>query len=413
MYQRHILGALRDALSDSPVVLVNGARQTGKSTLVKAFSEGERPAAYVTLDDATVLSAASGDPAGFLAGFRDPVVIDEIQRVPDLFRAIKVEVDRARTPGRFLLTGSANVFLLPRVGESLAGRMEILTLWPLSQGEMEGRQERFVDALFSETPSVALTVKGAGDRRDVIQRVLRGGYPEAVSRAAGARRDAWFGAYLNTILQRDVRDLAHIEGLTELPRLLSLMAARTASLLNMSELSRSSGMAQTTLKRYLALLETTFLVHRLPAWSRNLGKRLVRAPKVFINDAGLAAYLIGVDETRLTRNATLLGALLENFVVMELRKQVGWSRTRVTLFHFRTQTGQEVDVVLETPDGRLAGVEVKAGATVDAGDFKGLRVLSDAAGESFACGVVLYTGTNTVAFGDRLYAVPIAALWHA
>ena len=181
----------------------------------------------------------------------------------------------------------------------------------------------------------------------------------------------------------------------------------------MAELSRSSGLAQTTLKRYLALLETIFLVQRLPAWSRNLGKRLVRAPKLFLSDTGLAAYLVGVDEAGLTRNTTVLGALLENFAVMELRKQLGWSRTRVALFHFRTQTGQEVDVVLETPDGRLAGVEVKAAAAVDAGDFKGLRVLSDAAGDAFACGVVLYTGTNTVAFGDRLYAVPIAALWHA
>lgn len=409
MYRRNITGILLEALSDSPVVLVNGARQVGKSTLVRSLGESAHPARYLTLDDATVLSAANADPAGFLAGLPGAVVLDEIQRAPGLFLAIKAQVDQKRQAGRFLLTGSANVLLLPALSESLAGRMEIVTLWPLSQGELDNAQERFVDTLFAETPS--FSCDGGEDRDNLIARLLRGGYPEVVARPTADRRNAWFGSYVTAILQRDVRDLAHIEGLTDLPRLLSLLAARLGSLLNLAEISRSIAMPQTTLKRYMTLLQATFLVQPLPAWSGNLGKRLVKAPKLFLNDTGLAAYLAGMDEGRLERDAGWTGALLENFVVMELRKQAGWSKTPVGLFHFRTQTGQEVDVVLESRDGRVAGVEVKAASSAGVADFKGLRALEEAVGERFACGVVLYAGRNIVPFGGNLYAVPVSALW--
>lgn len=409
MYRRNITGILLEALSDSPVVLVNGARQVGKSTLVRSLGESDHPARYLTLDDATVLSAANADPAGFLAGLPGAVVLDEIQRAPGLFLAIKAQVDQKRQAGRFLLTGSANVLLLPALSESLAGRMEIVTLWPLSQGELGNAQERFVDTLFAETPS--FSCDGGEDHDSLIARLLRGGYPEVVARPTADRRNAWFGSYVTAILQRDVRDLAHIEGLTDLPRLLSLLAARLGSLLNLAEISRSIAMPQTTLKRYMTLLQATFLVQPLPAWSGNLGKRLVKAPKLFLNDTGLAAYLAGMDEGRLERDAGWTGALLENFVVMELRKQAGWSKTPVGLFHFRTQTGQEVDVVLESRDGRVAGVEVKAASSVGVADFKGLRALAEAVGERFACGVVLYAGRNIVPFGGNLYAVPVSALW--
>src|SRR5574340_996593 len=289
MYRRNITGILLEALSDSPVVLVNGARQVGKSTLVRSLGESDHPARYLTLDDATVFSAANADPAGFLAGLPGAVVLDEIQRAPGLFLAIKAQVDQKRQAGRFLLTGSANVLLLPALSESLAGRMEIVTLWPLSQGELDNAQERFVDTLFAETPS--FSCDGGEDRDNLIAKVLRGGYPEVVARPAADRRNAWFGSYVTAILQRDVRDLAHIEGLTDLPRLLSLLAARLGSLLNLAEISRSIAMPQTTLKRYMTLLQATFLVQPLPAWSGNLGKRLVKAPKLFLNDTGLAAYL--------------------------------------------------------------------------------------------------------------------------
>ncbi len=409
MYRRNITDPLSEALVDSPVVLLNGARQTGKSTLVRSGMIGEFSGRYLTLDDAGILSAAATDPAGFLAGLGRPVVLDEVQRAPDLFLAIKAEVDRERRPGSYLLTGSANVMLLPRLSESLAGRMEVHTLWPLSQGELEGVREGFVDVAFSgqapqQTGEDETTVQ-------LLERVLRGGFPEVVGRDSPTRRRAWFDSYVTTILQRDVRDLANIERLTQMPRLLSLLAARVASLLNYSELSRSVAMPQSTLKRYLTLLQTTFLVDTLPAWSGNLSKRLVRSPKLILCDSGLAAHLQGVDAQRLSADPVLLGPLLENFVAMELKKQITWSQTRPRLFHFRTQSGQEVDLVLEDTAGRLIAIEVKGAATVGARDFRGLRALAEATGERFRRGILLYTGREVIPYGKRLFALPIGSLW--
>jgi predicted AAA+ superfamily ATPase len=409
MYRRNITPLLNEALLDTPVVLLNGARQVGKSTLVRSGVVDDLGARYLTLDDAGVLAAAEADPAGFLSGFEGPVILDEVQRSPGLFPAIKAEVDRGRRPGRFLLTGSANVLLLPKLSESLAGRMEILTLRPLSQGEIEDVEEGFIDAAFSEAP-VPLREEPEG-AVDLIERILRGGYPEVLGRGAEARRRAWFGSYITTILQRDVRDLSNIEGLTELPRLLSLLAARVASLVNYAELSRSASMPQSTLKRYISLLQATFLVQLLPAWSGNLGKRLVRSPKLLVCDTGLISSLQGLNAGRLDANPTLAGPLLENFVAMELMKQSTWSRTQPRLFHFRTQTGQEVDIVLEDAAGYVVGIEVKAAATVGARDFKGLRALAEATGERFRRGIVLYTGRSSVPFGNDLYALPVSSLW--
>lgn len=400
---------LREALQDTPVVLLNGARQVGKSTLVRSGVFGGNEARYLTLDDAGVLAAAEGDPAGFVSGLGRRIILDEVQRAPGLFPAIKAEVDRDRQPGRFLMTGSANLLSLPRLSESLAGRMEILTLWPLSQGEIEDTEEGFIDALFEgEFP---LPEEAAEDTSALHERILAGGYPEALGRGTERRRQAWFDSYITTILQRDVRDLANIEGLTELPRLLSLLATRTASLLNYAELSRSASMPQSTLKRYFSLLETTFLVQLLPAWSGNLGKRLVKAPKVLFGDAGLASSLQGLNTERLSANPQLGGPLLENFVAMELYKQSSWSRTQPRLFHFRTQTGQEVDIVLEDAAGRIVGIEVKSAATVGARDFRGLQTLAEATGDNFRCGVVLYTGRTAVPFAKNLYALPVSSLW--
>ncbi len=409
MYRRNISRVLEDALSDSPVVLLNGARQSGKSTLVRGGMLSGFSGRYITLDDAGVLAAASSDAAGFLAGLGRPVVLDEVQRAPELFMAIKAAVDFDREPGSYLLTGSANALMLPRVSESLAGRMEIKELWPLSQGEIGGVKEGFVDALFSESPSIPQA--GVESRREIFDRVLRGGFPEVVGRGREERRRAWFDSYITTILQRDVRDLANIERLTELPRLLSLLASRASSLLNYAEVSRGLGMPQSTLKRYMALLETTFLVQTLPPWSGNLGKRLVRTPKLLISDTGLAAHLQGVDSARMEGEPNLAGPLLENFAAMEVRKQTAWSRTRPSLFHFRTQAGAEVDLLLEDRAGNLAGVEVKSSSTVGEKDFRGLQTLADATGERFRRGVVLYTGKETVPFGERMHAVPASSLW--
>jgi len=410
MLQRNLTSSLLEALSDSPVVLLNGARQTGKSTLTRTLASGEHPARYLTLDDATVLAAARSAPEDFLSALDGPAVIDEVQRAPDLFLVLKAAVDRARRPGRFLLTGSADVLMLPAVSESLAGRVEILTLWPLSQGEIEGLREGFVDALFAEGDLPATGVEPV-QREEVLARAVAGGYPEVLGRELPRRRRAWFGSYITTILQRDVRDIASIAGLAELPHLLALIATRTAALVNFAELSRASGIPQSTLKRYMSLLEATFLVQTLPAWSGNLGKRLTRSPKLLLCDTGLMAYLLGIGDASAAADSPLLGSLLENFVAMEIRKQIGWSETQPRMYHFRTETNQEVDVVLEDAAGRLVGVEVKASGSVSRHDFRHLAALEEMAGERFRRGVVLYTGAEAVAFGPRLYALPVSALW--
>ena len=419
MYRRLITQPLTDALADSPVVLVNGARQTGKTTLVQSLA-AERPATYLTLDDIGVLSAARSDPQGFLTGLSGPVVLDEVQHAPGLFPVLKAAVDKQRVPGRFLLTGSANVLLLPKLSESLAGRMEVLTLWPLAQAELVpaelgGAAGNLVDALFSDALFAERLPAGqdlpATEPTDLVRRLLGGGYPEPLARSSPERRRAWFNSYLTTILQRDVRDIANIEGLTDLPRLLALLASRTSSLLNQADVSRASGVPYTTLLRYLALLEATFLVQMLPPWSSNLGQRLVKAPKVTLCDTGLAASLLGLDGERLAGDGTMRGQLLETFVTMEMRKQAGWSRTQPGLFHWRTAAQQEVDLLLEDASGRLVGIEVKASGTATASDFKGLKALAEATGRRFLRGVVLYSGSQTVPFGERLHALPLSALW--
>jgi predicted AAA+ superfamily ATPase len=396
-------------MTDTPVVLLNGARQTGKTTLAQELATA--PAArYFTLDDSTTLALAAGDPSGFIRNLSGPVVIDEIQRAPDLFPAIKLAVDRDRRPGRFLLTGSANVMTLPRLSESLAGRMEIIPLFPFSAGEMAGRREGFVKRLFDRTLAEATHVSAPDD---LMLRLVRGGYPEAVLRTAEDRRAAWFASYISTILQRDVRDLARVDGLHALPNLLRLLAARSSGLLNLADLSRDAGLPHTTLTRYLTLLETVFLVHRLPAWSPNLGQRLVKSAKLHLVDTGLACHLLDTNADRLQGDRSLLGRILESFVVGELRKQLSWADTRATLHHFRTAAGSEVDVVLEKADGSVAGLEIKAGATVGANDFAALRGLRDQLGTRFIAGIVLHTGNQVVPFGDRLWLVPLALLWEA
>jgi len=406
---RHITKRIMEALSDTPVVLLHGARQTGKSTLVQALVDESYPARYITFDNATALAAAKRDPDGFLSDLGSPAILDEVQRAPEIFLAIKSTIDRDRTPGRYLLTGSANVLLLPQLSESLVGRMEILTLWPFSQGELEKREEGFIDALLAEERVDFAAV--ALNRSEVVRRALRGGYPESVNRPSIRRQMAWFESYVNGIVQRQLRDLANIEYLTEIPRLLRLLAARVGGLMNFTELSSSLGLPQTTVKRYLSLLEMMYLIHPVRAWSASLGKRLIRRPKIILNDTGLISYLTGLDDRQIQRDPTRFGPMLENFVVMELRKQIGWSTTRPELLHFRTRSGHEVDIVLEDSAGRLVGIEVKATSTVRNADVKGLRTFRDLVGARFHRGVVLYTGTECLPLGDDLCAIPIGALW--
>ncbi len=397
------------ALQDTPVVFLQGPRQAGKTTLTEQLRAQGYEAGYVTLDDAVTLKAALDDPDGFVAGLPPQVVLDEVQRAPELFRTIKASVDRRRKPGRFLLTGSAQALVLPKASESLAGRMEVLTLWPFSQGEIEGREEGFIDACFA--PEFQARKLKAEGWPALAARIARGGFPEVVARVSDARRRAWFEAYVKTLLERDVRELANVAGLRDLPVLLRLAAARAMGLLNFADLARDAVMPTTTLARYWAMFEATFLLQSLRPWSANLGKRLVKAPKVAFGDSGLLCHLLGLDAARLQGNDLMAGAALESFVAGELTRQCGWSETRPALFHFRTHGQQEVDFVLEDARGRLVGIEVKKTASPGGSDFKGLRHLQEATGKRFVRGVLLYTGTESVAFGRELYALPVSALW--
>lgn len=411
MHPRHIAPLLADALSDTPVVLINGARQSGKSTLVQSLANPAKGARqYLTLDDAVVLNAVKSDPAGFINGLQGAVTLDEVQRAPELFLAIKAAVDRQRTPGRFLLTGSADVMLLPGIADSLAGRMEVLSLWPLSSAELaDSAALNRADALFQGDWS-GLTVPPC-ERDELIARLLAGGFPDAVGRASQRRREAWFDAYIQAVLQRDVRDLANIEQLTAIPNLLQLLATRSAALLNFAELSRTATIAQSTLKRYFSLLEMLFLVVRLPSWERNPGKRLVKAPKVFLPDSGLLNHLMAATPESLTAKPGLPGGMVETFVLSELLKHVSFSGLRLTLWHYRTQSNIEVDFILENRLGQITGIEVKASATVDGKDFKGLRHLQETEPGIFQRGIVLYAGREIVPFGERLWAVPLSVWW--
>ncbi len=408
MYTRHITSLLLEALTDTPVVLINGARQTGKSTLAQVPEIHNYR--YLTLDNPVVLAAAKNDPSGFISALDGPVVLDEVQRAPELFLSIKAAVDRDRRPGRFLLTGSAHVLLLPTIADSLAGRMEILSLWPLSTAELAA-MPRFnrADWLFNgDLNALAIPVC---TREQLVDILLAGGFPEAVSRSLEKRRSAWFDSYLHAILQRDVRELANLEQLSEVPNLLQLLAARSANLLNFAELSRSSGLPQTTLKRYFSLLETLFLVYRLAAWHRNASKRLVKASKVFVLDSGLLAHLSNLSKSHLMAETGLPGELVETFVLNELLKHLAFAKQKMTLWHYRTQTNFEVDFVLENRLGKLTGIEVKASSTVTSHDFRGLRHLQENEPEAFQRGIVLYSGQEIVPFSRHLFAVPLSMWW--
>lgn len=407
LHPRFAVSALADALADTPVVLIHGPRQCGKTTLALGIAES-RGYAYFSFDDAVALGAAIADPVGFVADLPDHAILDEVQRVPALFTAIKAAVDRGRRPGRFLLTGSVNVLLVPKLSDSPAGRMDILRLHPLAQCELAGSPPGFLDALF-EGRFKAHNYGRLG--RELAARIAAGGYPAALARATPRRRAAWYRDYIETLVQRDVRDLARIASLDALPRLLALAAGQTARLLNVSELAAPFQLSRPTIKDYVTLLERVFLLEQLAPWHSNRLSRLIKTPKLHLGDTGAACALLGLDAESLWQDRGTLGQLLETFVFQELRRQASWRDDDIRFHHFRDKDGAEVDLVLERGGRELAGVEVKAAATVTASDFRGLRKLRDAAGKRFAAGVVLYDGEASVGFGEGLFAVPIRALW--
>ncbi len=406
-YPRYLVPRLREALADTPVVLIHGPRQSGKTTLARLVG-ARRKYQYISFDESAARHSATGDPVGFVAGLPERTILDEIQRVPELFLAIKDAVDRRRVPGRFMLTGSANVLLVPRIADSLAGRMGILRLHPLSQCELVGRSPRFLDALFGGGFKTRVTERLGVS---LAERIVAGGYPAALARRSPARRAAWYRDYVETQIQRDVHDLTRIRSLDALPRLLRLAATHTARLINIADLAGPFQLTRQTIHDYVTLLERVFLVERLPAWHTNEASRLVKTPKLHVGDTGLACALLGIDAARLHGNREVLGPLLETFVLQELRRQASWREAPISFFHFRDRDGVEVDLVLEQGAGAVAGIEVKAGATVTASDFRGLRKLQQAAGARFTHGVVLYDGEASARFGEGLWAVPIRALW--
>ncbi len=406
-YPRLVELRLIEALDDTPVVLIHGPRQCGKTTLAQSVGK-DRGYTYFSFDDDVLLSAAKADPVGFVGDLPERTILDEVQRAPEIFTSIKSVVDRHRTPGRFLLTGSANVLLLPKLADSLAGRMEILRLHPLAQCELASYSSTFIDTLFD---GAFLTRSYSRLSDELTERVLAGGYPAALARSTARRRTSWYRDYIETLVQRDVRDLSRIRQLDALPRLLTFAAGQSAQLLNISSLASPFQVSRPTIKDYLTLLEQIFLLESLPPWHSNQLKRLVKTPKLHLGDTGLVASLLGLTFESLKKDRTALGPLVETFVFQEIRRQASGHVDAFRFHHFRDKNGAEVDIVIERGANEVAGVEVKAGATVRSTDFRGLRKLREAAGNRFVAGVVLYDGESCVSFGENLYAVPIRLLW--
>ena len=405
MYPRFIENRVNEALTDTRVVLVSGPRQSGKTTLARQIASTNIP--FLNLDDKTTLDAASADPVGFIRGL-DRAVIDEIQRVPDLLLAIKTAVDTDPRPGRFLLTGSANLMTVPRVADSLAGRMKVVRLLPLAQAELQGKPSAFLETVFEgQVPKIGDAVAGA----DLIGRVLAGGYPEALTRSKWNRRQEWYLDYVEAIVQRDVRDTAQFEKIPLMPRLLRVLAEHSGQLVNYSGLGAPLGMNQPTSRRYTGVFESLFLVCYLQPWFSNALKRLTKTPKLHFLDAGLLAALRDITPDRVRKDKTLFGPVLETFVLAELLKLASWSQERYEFSHLRDKERKKVDIVIENRRGRVVGIEVKASATVTARDFAGLHRLSEACGDRLVLGLVLHDHEHTVPFGERLFAAPISVLW--
>lgn len=412
MFARHLLAKLRESLLDTRVVAVVGPRQAGKSTLVQQLVADLPAAEYASLDDPVVRALAQDDPTGFLEGRPGMLAIDEIQRVPELMVSIKANVDRDQRPGRFLITGSSQLSANRAVSETLAGRIERHTLWPLSQGEIERGQGDFLTRLLAG--DLPRSTKSALTKRDYLERAVAGGFPEALVRG-GARRRAWFTAFVETVIEREAPGVSASPRTADLPRLLRLVAARHAGLINVADLAADAQLPRTTVLRYLDVLEALFLTVRIPAWSANLTQREIRAPKIFITDPGLAAALRGRAEVdallrpEIARGAD--GPVIEGFAFAEILRQTGIHPDRPSIAHYRERDGTEIDLVIEAPDGRVVAVEVKAGGGAVASSTRHLVSVRDRLGDRFTAGVILHSGPRGSALSDRIISAPLAALW--
>ena len=405
LHPRWIEPRIDKALLDTPVVLLAGPRQAGKTTLVRQFAE--RGLDYLTLDDELILLSAREDPVGMIRNL-DRAVIDEIQRAPQLLLAIKKSVDEDRRPGRFLLTGSANLMALPTVADSLAGRMETLLLLPLSQSEIENRPANWIDSIFAgEILTTVTPVLG----NELVERVLRGGYPEAIVRPTAKRRIAWARQYIDAIVQRDVRDIAEIDKLDQLPRFLRALAQTAGQMCNYSETGGQVGMDGKTVSRYIGVFEQMYLLKRIDVWARNRLKRVVKTPKLQFIDSGLLAMLMDVTVKDVQEDKSRYGHVLESFVFGELYKHTTSADDDYRLLYYRDADKFEVDVVIENTAGQLVGVEVKASTTVKERDLRGLKKLSSLAGDQFTAGVLLYDGDETMPLGSNIWAAPLSTLW--
>jgi uncharacterized protein len=403
---RKAAGLVTEALTDTRVVVVNGARQTGKSTLAERVARTMPGAVFRFLDQGDTRAAAQEDPERFVR-HDGLMLIDEVQRVPELWLAIKNLVDRDPRPGRFLLTGSARLLSLRSLPDALPGRSETIELWPLSQGEIDGTADGFVDAAFRSGADLQIEPPQLR-RSDYLNRAKRGGYPEAVRRQTPRRRDRFFESYIADILSRDVKQVADIQRAEDMQRLLRWLAANITGILRFETIANALSLPASTVRDYIGILETIFITRRIPAWSPGASGRAVKAPKLIFPDSGLASHLL-----RGTPADACAGPLLENFTLSEIARQLTWCDTPARLYHYRDRDNYEVDAILEDNGGSIIGIEVKAAETVHGGDFRGLRRLKHAAGSRFRAGFVLYCGDQSLPFGDTLSCLPISAVWTA
>ncbi|GAA3442459.1 ATP-binding protein [Planomonospora venezuelensis] len=393
-----------EALLDTRVVVINGARQVGKSTLAELVVRQHPNGTTRFLDHPLTRSAAVEDPIRFI-DHDGLMLIDEVQRVPDLWLAIKYLVDRDPRPGRFLLTGSARLLSLSSLPDSLPGRSETIELWPLSQGEIDDEPDGFVDAAFTHGADLRAESRDLR-RKDYLTRVERGGFPEAVQRETPRRRQRFFQSYIDDLISRDIKQVADIQRAGDMRRLISLLAAQTGGLLSANRLAGELGIVRSTVQRYLEILETIYLIRLIPGWSTNATTRALATPKVTFVDTGLAAHLTAGPLADLS-----VGGLMENFVLGEIARQLSWSDIGASIYHYRDRDKHEVDGIIEDNSGRVIGIEVKAAETVRSEDFKGLRLLRNRLGTRFLAGFVLYCGSQSLSFGDGLTCLPISALW--